>query len=344
MFLRSLALVVPLSCAALAPLASTARADEAPPKPLTGEAPKDAPADAPKDPAGEAKPGEVPGDAPKDAPPEKELSEAEQLKALKAHLGAIDGPSKGAPLGDIATIDVPAGYWFVPKAGTTAFDQLIENIHDDDSCGVLVKGDTMDSVVYFSFDPIGYVDDKERDLDSDDLLKTMREGTTQSNIQRQQMGYKPIELIGWVKEPFYNEATQSLEWALSFRESGATDEGTANYNTRRLGREGVMSVTLATTPAQVPTAVVEMNKNLGGFAYVAGKDYGSYKEGDRMAEIGLGALVVGGGAVALTKLGFFSKFWKLLAAGGAVVVGGIAKLFGRKKKEPEIVVPDHDRT
>lgn len=352
MRIRSLALVP----VALFSLATPALADIPPrPKPADVGKPKkpaEPPADKPAEPAAAdpVKPAEVPAE-PAAADPAKpteptpaepaaaEPTEAEQIAAFKKVLGAIEGPAKAAPLGDVATIDVPAGYWFVPKEGTITFDQTIENLHDAKSVGVLVKGD-MQTVVYFSFDPIGYVDDDERDLDAGELLTTMREGTTQSNAQRASMGYPAIELIGWVKEPFYNDKTQSLEWALSFREAGQTGDGTANYNTRRLGREGVMSVTLATAPAKVADAVVEMNTNLANFAYVPGKDYASFKEGDRMAEIGLGALVAGGGALALAKVGFFKKFWKILAAGGAALVAGVAKLFGRKKKETDIVASD----
>ncbi len=326
MRIRSLALVpvalISLSAPALADIAPP---ELAPPKPADTGTDK-APAPTP--------------DKPADAAPEPAApTEAEQIAAFKKALGAIDGPAKAASLGGVATMDVPAGYWFVPKEGTPLFDQTIENLHDPKSVGVLVKGD-MQTVVYFAFDPIGYVNDDEPDLDAAEILTGMREGTTQSNAQRASMGYPAIELLGWVKEPFYNDKTQSLEWALSFREAGETGEGTANYNTRRLGREGVMSVTLATSPSKVPDAVAEMNTNLANFAYVPGKDYASFKEGDRMAEIGLGALVAGGGALALAKVGFFKKFWKILAAGGAVLVAGIAKLFGRKKKETDIVASD----
>ncbi len=319
MRIRSLALVP----VALFSLAAPALAD-IPPEP-----PK------PTEPAA----GEPTEPADKAAEPAVEPTEAEQIAAFKQALGAVDGPAKAVSLGGVATMDVPAGYWFVPKEGMPMFDKTIENLHDPKSVGVLVKGD-MQTVVYFSFDPIGYVNDDEPDLDAAEILSGMREGTTQSNAQRASMGYPAIELIGWVKEPFYNDKTQSLEWALSFREVGQPGDGTANYNTRRLGREGVMSVTLATSPDKVPAAVTEMNTNLANFAYVPGKDYASFKEGDRMAEIGLGALVAGGGALALAKVGFFKKFWKILVAGGAVLVGGIAKLFGRKKRETDVVASD----
>ncbi|MBL8784328.1 MAG: DUF2167 domain-containing protein [Deltaproteobacteria bacterium] len=316
-----------LSSVALLLSALPAYADEAPPRPI-----EPAPA--------EPKPAEVPTPAePKAEPAAAEPTPAEALAAVKKELGAIEGPSKAAPIGDIATVDVPAGYWFVPREGTVAFDRLMENIHDPESMGVLIKGD-LETAVYFSFSPIGYVKDDESDLNADDLMKSLREGSTQQNIQRKAQGMAEIEIVGWTKEPFYNKTTRSLEWATRFKNVGDTGNGTVNYNTRRLGREGVMAVVLATAPDNVEKAVVEMNANLGAFGFLPGKDYASFQEGDRVAEIALGGLVAGGAAVALAKVGFFKKFWKILVAAGAGVVGLFAKLFGGKKKTDEVVAND----
>ena len=313
-------------CLSLVPCFAVAAAAHADVPPQPGPAPSP---DAGKIDGGGAAPDPAGDKAPTG---EEAPSEAEQLAAFKKALGAIEGPSQGAKLGDVATIDVPAGYWLVPQEGTALLDKTVENIHDPKSVGALVKGD-LDTVLYFTFDPIGYVKDDERDLDAAELLQSMREGTAQENLTRKASGFAQIEITGWMKEPFYNDKTQSLEWATSFREVGSQGTGTSNYNTRRLGRDGVMSVVLACDPAVMQAEVEAMNKNLGSFLYVPGRDYGSYKEGDRMAEIGLGALVVGGAGVALAKVGFFKKFWKLLVAGGAIVLGGIAKLFGGGKKK-----------
>lgn len=312
--------------------------------PVLAEGPSADPIGASDAPSKDSAPSEAPTDAEQPAAElvadEEVLSEEEQLAALKKMLGAIEGPHKGAPIGDIATIDVPAGAWFVPKEGTAKFDELSENLHSDNALGVLIGG-TMESVAYFTWEDIGYVEDDEADLDADDLLSTMRENTVSSNAERRKMGYAQIELVGWVKKPFYNQKNQSLEWATEFREVGAEGSGTSNYNTRRLGRSGVMSVVLATDPKDVEVELAKLDVRMKTFNFTAGEEYASFKEGDRIAEIGLGALVVGGGAVALAKLGFFAKFWKVLVGIGAAIAGGIAKLFGRKKKD--VVSPEVNR-
>ncbi|MFO0748208.1 MAG: DUF2167 domain-containing protein [Myxococcota bacterium] len=261
--------------------------------------------------------------------------------AVKKELDAIDGPKQGVAVGDQATIDVPAGYWFVPASKMARLAELTENLSEPGEAGALIKGE-LDSVVYFTFDPIGYVKDEDSDLDAAELLKSMQEGQLQDNIQRKQHGFDELEVVGWAKEPFYNQTTKSLEWATILRVKGSQENGSVNYNTRRLGRGGVMSVILVSNPDAMQQELAAMNANLGAFAFVAGKDYASFQQGDHVAEIGLGALVVGGGAALAVKVGFFKKFWKILAAGGAAVAGGIAKLFRRKK--PADATASGDRT
>lgn len=299
----------------------------------------DAPAAAGEAPGDEAPTGEAAEDG------EVELSERELWVALRKQLDAVDGPKQGVAIGELATIDVPEGYWLVPAAGMTRFDQMMENIHDPDGVGALVKMSPdggMDYALYFSFEAIGYVKDDDRDLDADELLASLRDGARSSNQQRKAQGYPEIEIVGWSKQPFYNPDTQSLEWGTIFRQKDAPqgDTGTVNYNTRRLGRDGVMSLVLAADPEGIEGSIADMNVALRTFAYLPGKDYASFKEGDRIAEIGLGALVVGGGAAVLMKVGFFKKFWKLLALIGAGIVGFFAKLFRRKEKPSEVVAGD----
>ena len=64
------------------------------------------------------------------------------------------------------------------------------------------------------------------------------------------------------------------------------------------------------------------------------------KGGDKVAAIGLGALVLGGAAAVATKKGlwgiiggFLAATWKFLIAGAVALFAGAGKLFGRKKKK-----------
>ena len=67
-------------------------------------------------------------------------------------------------------------------------------------------------------------------------------------------------------------------------------------------------------------------------------------KGDKVAEYGLTALVVGGAAAVATKVGLFKYLWKLLLVGWKLVVAALAglgaalkRLFTRGKKTPDPV-------
>ena len=79
----------------------------------------------------------------------------------------------------------------------------------------------------------------------------------------------------------------------------------------------------------------EYQKLLTGYSYVEGKSYGDYKDGDKLAGYGLGALVAGGAAYAAAKTGilgaiilFFKKFLKIIVVGVVAVGIAIKRFFG----------------
>ena len=112
-----------------------------------------------------------------------------------------------------------------------------------------------------------------------------------------------------------------------------------NYTTRLLGRSGVMSATLVSSVDSLPSDTQEFKTTLQKFQYVAGEQYAEFKEGDKVAEYGLAALVLGGAAAVATKKGlwaviggFLAAFWKVIAGFGVALVAGVGSFFKRKKK------------
>ena len=102
--------------------------------------------------------------------------------------------------------------------------------------------------VIFEFNDVGFVKDDEKDkLDADKLLASIKAGTEAANEERKKMGNAPLLIVGWEQPPKYNDQTHNLEWAIR-----ATSEGRAilNYNTRLLGRKGVMEVVLICKPEE----------------------------------------------------------------------------------------------
>jgi len=165
--------------------------------------------------------------------------------------------------------------------------------------------------VVFEYDPIGYVSDEEKDtLDSQAILESIKQGTEEANKIRIKQGVSPMNVIGWYEEPHYDVDSHNLVWAvLGEEEEAGTKFRTVNYNTRLLGRHGVMAVVLVTDPATLDSDKPEVEDLIAHFSWKAGKSYAEWVAGDKVAEIGLTALVAGGAGAVLAKTGLLGKIW-----------------------------------
>jgi uncharacterized membrane-anchored protein len=243
------------------------------------------------------------------------------------------GPAT-AELGDIARIDLPAGFRFSGKDGTRRFLELTENPTSGRELGVIIPADRDSGLwfVIFEFDPIGYVkDDDKDDLDADAILGSIRKGTEAANEERRRRGWSTMTIVGWHTPPHYDLKTNHLTWAIN----GAGDGGNVvNYSVRLLGRRGVMDIDLVLSPEQVETIVPAFENVLDGFSFRTGSRYAEFRQGDKVAAYGLTALVAGGAGAALAKSGLLGKLWKAIVIGIAALIGVLKKLLGRRS-EPQ---------
>lgn len=252
-----------------------------------------------------------------------------QMRALQWQAGPLS-----AKVGDKATMKVPDGASFLDEKEGAKFLKLTGNLPSANS---ILVGDNWWAA--FSFSPVGYVKDDEK-IDADALLKSMKEQDGPANEERRKLGMGELFTDGWHIPPHYDPATKHLEWALRLRTQGST-EPTINYTVRLLGRGGYESATLVSDPQTLDADVKSFKAVLQTFDFNSGEKYSEFKEGDRVAEFGLAALVAGGAAAVATKtgfwkvlVGFFAAFWKLIIAGAVAVFWGIGRLFGRKKPAP----------
>ena len=237
------------------------------------------------------------------------------------------GPAQGS-LGSTAEVRVPAGYVFAGGSDTRIIMEAMQNPTSGRELG-FVAPSREDWFAVFEFDPVGYVkDDEKGSLDADALLDSIKAGTEAGNKERMKRGWPTLTIIGWETPPRYNEETHNLEWAVRAESEG---QPVVNYNTRLLGRGGVMEVTLVTDPALLADTLPKFKTMLAGFDFVQGQKYAEFRPGDKMAAYGLTGLIVGGGAAALAKSGAFKWIWKALVA-VAVGVGALfKKIFSREK-------------
>ena len=238
----------------------------------------------------------------------------------------IPGPTTVDLGQNLAQLEVPSGYIFLNPEDTRELMSYIGNITDDSELG-LIKSDATseDWFVIFEYDPIGYVPDDEGDkLDSEAILQSIVNATEEANAIRVEQGGSAIHIVGWDQEPHYDQVTHNLVWSIL----GQSDRGqVVNFSTRLLGRRGVMSASLVASPSNVDSAKDDVAIILSEITWKQGNSYSEYIQGDRIAEIGLTALVAGGAGAVLVKTGLLAKLWKFIAVGAIAIFGVFAKIF-----------------
>ncbi len=242
-----------------------------------------------------------------------------------------------APIGSsLAEMTIDENFVYLDEAETKRFMELTQNPVDDNELATIapVVGEWF---VIFQFDESGYVSDSEKgDLDAAAILESLRAGNERGNEERRRRGWAEYTIVGWQEEPHYDERTNNLSWAIIGEADGHRN---VNRMIKLLGRRGVMSATLVSSPEELSVAMSETDALFESYQYLPGNQYAEYIPGkDKLAEYGLTALVVGGVGAALIKSGLLAKFWKPIAVALAALGAGIKRIFfgGRSSKhDPE---------
>jgi uncharacterized membrane-anchored protein len=265
------------------------------------------------------------------SPPEQESPEQKQfLEKLRA-LNWIKGPTRVSVEGN-AKLTIPDQYVFLDTANTAKFLELQHNLAGGRD--VMIAPRNLQWTAYLEFADEGYVKDNEK-IDAASLLSTLKSNTERANEERKRRGWGTLHVVDWATPPAYNTTTKRLEWATILD----SDDGRAvNFSTKILGRRGFTSLVMVTDPGNLGKAESDLDGVLTGFAYNPGDTYAQWRSGDKVAEYGLAALIVGGVAAVAAKKGLFSALagflavaWKFIAA---AVVGAIAWLrsfFSRRR-------------
>lgn len=264
------------------------------------------------------------------------VAEAEsEFEKLAQSIDWKRGPYTAA-LGDNAQLEVPEGYLFVERKDMRKFIEMTHNAPSGKEVGALV---TKEWTVFFEFDEVGYIKDDEKDkLDADAILKSIKEGSEAANEYRKERGWSEFHVVGWEQEPFYDQETHNLTWAIRGRGQHGDN---INYNSRILGRGGVMEANLVVSPERLQETVPVYKQVLTAFAYKAGQSYAEWKPGDKVAQYGLVALVAGGAGAIAAKAGLFGKlgkFFKVIVIGAIALFAALGKaikgLFGGRRAAP----------
>ena len=237
-------------------------------------------------------------------------------------LGWVHGPAD-ANIGGLATITVPKGLSFLDGPNTRKFLEL--NLNPPRDNHYTLSSQDLSWFAVFYFESAGYVKDDEK-LDPDALLKSLQGSDDRANAERKRLSMPAINTVGWHVPPHYDPETKRLEWGVKLRQSDVGAD-VVNYTIRILGRRGVMHVTLVSDPRELDKDIVAFKGALGGYGFVAGEKYAEFKAGDRVAEYGLAALVLGGAAAVATKTGFGKALIKFIGIGVVALFGAVAAFF-----------------
>lgn len=244
------------------------------------------------------------------------------------------GPAQGK-VGDKAQLALPADSGMLAQGKTDRFFELTGNLPDP--AATVVVRDNWFAV--FWFNDSGYIKDDEK-LDPDKLLASLKDRDGRENEERARRGLPKMYTDSWIVPPHYDAQTKRLEWGVRIRGDNGGDRPVVNYTVRVLGRSGYESIVLVSSPETLERDVQSLKTMLEGFDFNSGEKYAEFREGDKVAAYGLGALIVGGAAAAAVKTGFWKVIvgalaagWKVVLAGFAALVAGVSKLLGRKKAQ-----------
>lgn len=258
---------------------------------------------------------------------------ASTAEQLFASIQWQDGPDT-ATIGSQSKVAVPADCQFTGAQGARTFMLATENPPAGNELGVLLCSDDEEEshwFVVFSFDDSGYVRDSDAgELDADAILASLREGTAQGNVERQARGWGTINLDGWQRQPYYDARTNNLTWATRLSD---TEGVTVNHSVRLLGRGGVMHADLVIDPEQLDATMPAFDAIVTSHSFLPGRRYSEWREGDKMAEYGLTALIAGGAGAVAAKSGILGKLVKVIVVAVVGAAAWLRSLFTGKKRD-----------
>jgi uncharacterized membrane-anchored protein len=81
-------------------------------------------------------------------------------------------------------------------------------------------------------------------VNSDELLRAIKNNTEQANLERQPNGISPLHISGWLQEPHLDRDESAVYWAiLAYEGSGQSRSEVVNATALKLGRGGFERMT-----------------------------------------------------------------------------------------------------
>lgn len=238
-----------------------------------------------------------------------------------------------------SSVTLPQGYALLLGQEARRFLFLGNGVEFPETEAVVADWDS-GAIVSFEYVDSGYVtDDDWSELDPDELLQQIKDGTDAANEERKANNIPALHVKGWRELPRFDAETRTAYWSIELHddETGPV----INASVIRLSRHGYSRLIWAGDPAQFSGSGAMLDGLMKAHAYDPGFRYADYVDGDVVAGFGIASLVAvaAGGekskgiiaAIIAAALIFLKKGWIVILA----VLGGgwaaVKKLFVRRK-------------
>jgi uncharacterized membrane-anchored protein len=168
---------------------------------------------------------------------------ADKTNSILNKLNFVKGPAK-AVMGSVAEVQVPEGYLFSDSKGTRTLLQAMGNPTNGRELGFLAPTN-MDWFIVFEFDNIGFVERRRQGQTGRRRHVEVDQRQARSKATSGAGKGAPSSMSWLGAAAKIQPGIQQPEWAIRAESQG---EPIVNYNTRLLGRKGVMEVSLVVAP------------------------------------------------------------------------------------------------
>lgn len=262
-----------------------------------------------------------------------------EIPGAAATVGSMDFKQGDIKLpGAHATLHVPAGYYYLDNSDTRKVLVTLWGNPGDaagDVLGMLFPktyspADPRAWGATISYSDDGYVSDEDADsMDFNAVLTDLQQQTNAANEERKKLGFEKITLVGWASPPHYDVASHTIHWArdLLFGDDPQAPH-TLNYQLRALAREGVLNYNFIAGINDLEQVKASIPVVTGMVTFDAGKTYGDFRDGDKMAAYGLAGLIAAGaGAKIAAKVGILALALVFLKKGAVFILVAAAAIF-----------------
>jgi len=197
----------------------------------------------------------------------------------------VKGPANPA-LGSTAELNLPEGFRFVDgQAGRTMLESLKMPVPEG-FLGV-VSPSSGEWALTLAYTQNGHVQDGEwQKLDSDRLLKSIWDRTSEQNADRARQGLPVVAHVNWAMKPEYDGKLHLIQWAVA-QDGNLERDKTIAYTGRLLGRRGVLEAKVIRRDSSDLGSVKDLVKKI---RFKKGELYADYQPNDQPAVGGLAGI------------------------------------------------------